>query len=30
MGGRKTMSTTKETGDRGEAMVADYLRENGY
>ena len=24
------MSTTKETGDRGEALVADYLRERGY
>lgn len=24
------MSTTKELGDRGEAMVADYLRRHGY
>ena len=24
------MSTTREAGDRGEAMAAEYLRENGY
>ena len=24
------MSTTREAGDRGEAMGAEYLRENGY
>ena len=30
VGGGETMSTTREAGDRGEAMAAEYLRENGY
>jgi len=29
-GSGETMSTTREAGDRGEAMAAEYLRENGY